>query len=84
MTQDDKLPPPPGYEIRMGQPSIAAKELMENLRCRGQDHVWMWDASAPIPEGLACECGEIIAHYESCPLCQSKRLTGRSAKGLRC
>jgi hypothetical protein len=40
-------------------------------KCQDGVHAW-WYYGDPIPdnfEGMSCQCGEMIAHYEVCPTC---------------
>ena len=37
--------------------------------CYGNDHVFIYSGGEGVPEGLPCECGMVIAHWEKCPVC---------------
>jgi len=40
--------------------------------CLGNNHTFAWSSGntgEKVPEGLPCQCGQTIAHYEKCPEC---------------
>jgi hypothetical protein len=46
-----------------------------NTPCPGGHwFIWAGDPNFKIPEGYPCECGEMVAHYETCPHCGVERL----------
>jgi hypothetical protein len=78
--EDDPPPPPPGYDVIIERPKPIVDRSNAPACAEGR-HIWLWDEGEPLPEGLVCECGELQAHYERCPLCGSRKLTGRHYRG---
>ena len=46
--------------------------------CAG-GHVWTYGGTTTdgrLPEGLPCQCGAMLSHYETCPTCGHATLKG--------
>jgi hypothetical protein len=77
----DQLPPPPGFTVTLGPLAPGLAGASNAPACSEGRHIWLWDEGQALPEGLPCECGAMMVHYERCPLCGSRKLTGRPYRG---
>jgi hypothetical protein len=49
----------------------------------GHFFIWAGDPNQSIPEGLPCECGQTISHYEKCAMCDQWHLIAQPAQGYQ-
>jgi len=55
--------------------------IYEYVPCmNGHIFIWAGDNSQPVPEGILCECGQIVAHWEKCLCCNQESLVARPVR----
>ena len=48
-----------------------------NVCSGGHIILWAGDPNYEIPEGCPCSCGQTKVHYETCPVCNHKKMEMR-------